>query len=89
MTQQEFYLGQPGGLADMAKMEAEKPDVIAFNGYANQYKTNPITVRTGREAPHLRPRRRPEHVELPSTSSAPSSTRAVIEGVGVPRLPDR
>jgi len=47
MTQQEFYLGKPGGPADMAKMEAKKPDVIAFNGFANQYKDNPISVRRG------------------------------------------
>ena len=47
MTQSEFYLGKPGGPADMTKMSAEKPDVIAFNGYANQYKTKPITVRKG------------------------------------------
>jgi nitrite reductase (NO-forming) len=26
---------------------AEKPDVIAFNGYANQYKTKPIEVKRG------------------------------------------
>jgi nitrite reductase (NO-forming) len=45
MTQQEFYIGQPGKAADMAKMEAKKPDVIAFNGYANQYRDNPISVR--------------------------------------------
>src|SRR4051795_6279710 len=31
----------------MAKMAAETPDVVAFNGYANQYKTHPITVRKG------------------------------------------
>ena len=31
----------------MAKMAAETPDVMAFNGYANQYKANPITVRRG------------------------------------------
>jgi nitrite reductase (NO-forming) len=31
----------------MKKMEAETPDVIAFSGYANQYKTDPITVRRG------------------------------------------
>jgi uncharacterized cupredoxin-like copper-binding protein len=31
----------------MEKMSAERPDVIAFNGYANQYKANPITVRRG------------------------------------------
>ena len=47
MTQQEFYLGQPGEDADLAKMEAKQPDVIAFNGYANQYKDHPITVGRG------------------------------------------
>ena len=47
MVQQEYYLGQPGKDADMAKMAAKKPDVIAFNGYANQYKDNPITVAKG------------------------------------------
>jgi nitrite reductase (NO-forming) len=47
MTQQEYYLGKPGKSADMAKMEAKKPDVIAFNGFANQYKDNPITVKRG------------------------------------------
>lgn len=47
MTQQEFYIGDPGKVADMSKMEAKRPDVIAFNGYANQYKEQPITVRRG------------------------------------------
>jgi nitrite reductase (NO-forming) len=47
VTQQEFFLGEPGGDADMAKMEARQPDVIAFNGYASQYKDHPITVRRG------------------------------------------
>ena len=47
VTQQEFYLGQPGEDADLAKMEAKQPDVIAFNGYANQYKDHPITVGRG------------------------------------------
>jgi uncharacterized cupredoxin-like copper-binding protein len=45
ITQQEYYIGKPGGPADMAKMEAKKPDVIAFNGYANQYADNPISVK--------------------------------------------
>jgi FtsP/CotA-like multicopper oxidase with cupredoxin domain len=49
LTQEEFYLGAPGKPADMVKMEAEKPDVMAFNGYANQYKTAPITVRKGQK----------------------------------------
>ncbi len=47
LTQEEFYLGKPGAAADMTKMTAETPDVLAFNGYANQYKANPITVRKG------------------------------------------
>ncbi|HEX5857356.1 MAG TPA: multicopper oxidase domain-containing protein [Microbacterium sp.] len=47
ITQQEYYLGKPGGDADMAKMAAKKPDVIAFNGYANQYQQAPIGVRKG------------------------------------------
>ena len=47
MTQQEFYIGKPGGQADMRKMQAKQPDVIAFNGYAAQYKTHPIGVKKG------------------------------------------
>ena len=47
LTQEEFYLGAPGKPADAAKMAAETPDVMAFNGYANQYKAHPITVRRG------------------------------------------
>ena len=47
VTQQEYYLGKPGQGGDMAKMDAKKPDVIAFNGYANQYKDHPITVKKG------------------------------------------
>jgi len=47
ITQSEYYLGAPGATTDMAKLQAEKPDVIAFNGYANQYKASPITVRKG------------------------------------------
>jgi nitrite reductase (NO-forming) len=47
LTQQEFYIGEPGKDADMAKMEAKRPDVISFNGYANQYKDHPIDVKVG------------------------------------------
>lgn len=47
VTQQEYYLGEPGKQADMAKMLAKAPDVIAFNGYANQYKDEPIIVERG------------------------------------------
>ena len=47
MVQQEFYIGKPGATADMAKLQAKRPDVIAFNGYANQYKDHPIPVTKG------------------------------------------
>ena len=47
VTQSEYYLGKPGAGADQAKMTAEAPDVIAFNGYANQYKSVPISVKRG------------------------------------------
>lgn len=45
MSQEEYYLGSPGAPADMQKMLDERPDVIAFNGYANQYKKQPIPVK--------------------------------------------
>lgn len=47
LTQQEYYIGEPGGQADMEKMQAKAPDVIAFNGYANQYADEPIAVERG------------------------------------------
>jgi FtsP/CotA-like multicopper oxidase with cupredoxin domain len=47
ITQQEYYIGEPGKDADMAKMQAKKPDVIAFNGFANQYKDAPIAAQRG------------------------------------------
>jgi nitrite reductase (NO-forming) len=47
ITQQEFYIGKPGGQADLNKMQAKQPDVIAFNGYAAQYKKEPIMVEKG------------------------------------------
>jgi nitrite reductase (NO-forming) len=47
ITQQEYFIGELGADADMAKMEARQPDVIAFNGYAAQYKDHPIAVERG------------------------------------------
>ncbi len=47
ITQQEYYLGKPAEPGDLAKMSADTPDVVAFNGYADQYKQQPITVRRG------------------------------------------
>lgn len=48
VTQQEYYLGpRPGDNADLGKAMAKQPDVIAFNGYADQYADHPISVQPG------------------------------------------
>jgi nitrite reductase (NO-forming) len=48
LVQQEYFLGRaPGADPDYEKMLAERPDVIAFNGYADQYMQHPIRVRAG------------------------------------------
>jgi nitrite reductase (NO-forming) len=47
MVQAELYLGpreQPG---DLAKMQAERPDAVVFNGYVSQYAHRPLAARTG------------------------------------------
>ena len=41
MTQQEFYIGKPGRTPTRRRWQAKQPDVIAFNGYAAQYKEQP------------------------------------------------
>ena len=71
----------------MDKMAAKQPDVIAFNGYANQYKDNPIERRKWREGPHVRPRRGPERLErLPRDRHRVRPHRD--RGHGRPRRPD-
>ncbi|TQJ92413.1 multicopper oxidase domain-containing protein [Streptomyces sp. SLBN-31] len=47
LVQSEFYLGRQGGTADAAKVNAKDYDMVAFNGYANQYDHDPLTARTG------------------------------------------
>jgi nitrite reductase (NO-forming) len=47
INQQEFYLGKPGENGDESKMARKEPDVIAFNGFAAQYKEKPIAVERG------------------------------------------
>lgn len=42
-VQSEFYLGPEGEPGDYGKMLAEDFDIVAFNGYANQYVHDPIT----------------------------------------------
>jgi len=47
LVQSELYLGPPGGEVDVAKLRAERPDAVVFNGYVNQYDARPLRVRAG------------------------------------------
>lgn len=47
LVQSEYYLGPQGGIADAAKVATEQPDLVVFNGYANQYRSRPIAVTAG------------------------------------------
>ena len=47
ITQQEFYVGKPKADPDPNLMAKKDPNVIAFNGFAAQYKDNPIAVERG------------------------------------------
>jgi nitrite reductase (NO-forming) len=49
LVQSEWYLGQQGQPADLEKAmaAAPAPDLVLFNGVANQYKDAPIEVPTG------------------------------------------
>jgi nitrite reductase (NO-forming) len=47
LVQSEYYLGPQGGVADAARIATEDPDLVVFNGYADQYAYRPIEVRAG------------------------------------------
>ncbi len=47
LVQSELYLGKDGGPVDVDKLADEKPDLVVFNGYANQYDEHPLTARVG------------------------------------------
>jgi nitrite reductase (NO-forming) len=47
MVQSELYLGQQDGSVDVDKVNADQPDAVVFNGYADQYDADPLTVRAG------------------------------------------
>jgi nitrite reductase (NO-forming) len=80
-VQSEFYLGAEGAPGDLTKMMDEDWDIVAFNGYANQYAHDPITD----VVPDERVRvwllnAGPSPRTAPSTSSAPSSTPSTRKG---------
>jgi len=47
LVQSELYLGPNGGEADADKILAEEPDLVVFNGYANQYDSAPLHANVG------------------------------------------
>jgi len=49
IVQSEWYLGPQGKETDLAKAmaAAPAPDLVLFNGVANQYKDHPLLVATG------------------------------------------
>lgn len=47
LVQSELYLGPQDGEADAAKLAAEDPDLVVFNGYADQYRHDPLPARVG------------------------------------------
>lgn len=50
LVQSELYLGADGpdgAVADLAKIRAERPDAVVFNGYPNQYDHAPLRARVG------------------------------------------
>lgn len=48
LIQNEYYLGDPdGGEIDVDALAAEQPDLVTFNGYANQYDHAPLPAKTG------------------------------------------
>jgi nitrite reductase (NO-forming) len=46
-VQSELYLGPQNGEADADKVLADRPDLVVFNGYAQQYDHAPLTARVG------------------------------------------
>lgn len=48
VVQGEYYLGDhAGGEVDTAKIAAREPDLVVFNGYANQYVFSPLSASVG------------------------------------------
>ena len=66
IVQSEWYLGPQGKEADLAKAmaAAPAPDLVLFNGVANQYKDHPLEVGTGERVRIFVLNAGPEHRQL-------------------------
>ena len=47
LVQSEIYFGPAGEPGDLAKMRAEAPDAVVFNGYVSQYAHRPLAATAG------------------------------------------
>lgn len=47
LVQSEIHLGEDGGPVDAAKAASDDPDLVVFNGHANQYDHEPLRARVG------------------------------------------
>ncbi|KQV07623.1 multicopper oxidase domain-containing protein [Leifsonia sp. Root112D2] len=47
LVQGEYYLGPQKGEIDASKVAEKEPDLVVFNGYADQYRYRPLTARAG------------------------------------------
>lgn len=47
LVQSELYLGPQGGIPELSQVASEHPDLVVFNGYANQYDHAQLTARVG------------------------------------------
>jgi nitrite reductase (NO-forming) len=47
LVQSELYLGPQGGVADADRLATARPDLVVFNGYADQYDHEPLKARVG------------------------------------------
>ncbi|WP_336646695.1 multicopper oxidase domain-containing protein [Microbacterium sp. USHLN186] len=48
LVQGEYYLGDhDGGMVDLDRLAAGNPDLVTFNGYANQYDHAPLAAKVG------------------------------------------
>ena len=47
LVQSELYLGDQGAEVDVDKLAAEDPDLVVFNGFADQYDHAPLAARVG------------------------------------------
>lgn len=47
LVQSELYLGPQGGVADADRIATQHPDLVVFNGYANQYRHQPLPALVG------------------------------------------